>query len=440
MINDELKKSVFLSLAGKYSHYAMQLISLMILARVFSISDFGIVAILTVLATFFMLIGEFGLGPALISKENIYPKLRESSFLLSAILGLIVFFIFSFLGPLIASFYNQPAYTYLVLLTAASVLFYSTSTVPLASLQKDSMFIHIGFSEVCSEIITLSVILIFWLYFPNFSLIILASKPLCYSFFRFLFLYFFCKNTKTGRPRFSFKFDLSSLRSIYAFSKYQFASNFFVYVSRNLDNILVGKYFSVDTLAIYEKSYQIMRYPLQLLSFAFTPAIQPVLTKIRNDKTEFTSAYSYFSIRLSIIAGFSSVIFYFLADYIVLIILGKKWLDVSEYLKIFAISLPFQIVLSSTGAFFQAANKPDLLFKCTLFSVVTNTFSIVSGIYSGDIIFLCYAICCSFYLNYLQCNYALLRFVLNEFNVYVVLPVVITTLSSAAILLCILYI
>lgn len=399
----KLKEALIKSISGRYIVYAVQVVSMMILARIFTPEVFGIFAVVQVFAVFFALFSEMGLGPAIINESKIPVAMRDGLFTVTLFLGLLVAIVFFLGSPLISWFYDNSIYSTLVLPVAASVVFNAMLIVPLASLQKDRKFISIARAEALAEVGSLVTVVCLIPYID--SIWALAVKPLVASILKFVFLWLESKRTIIGRP--AFGRELWHIQKLIGFSAYQTGFNFLNYFSRNLDNILVGKFFGAVSLGVYDKAYQLMRYPLMLLTFAMTPAIQPVLTEIKHDKYEFERLHNKFVRYMSLLGLGVSVAVYVLADLIVKVVLGSQWGMVIPLLEILSITIPIQIVLSSSGGFYQAAGRVDLHFKCGLFSSITNVSAIIFGIYEGSLEALCWLIVLSFSVNIIQCYYVM---------------------------------
>lgn len=69
---------------------------------------------------------------------------------------------------------------------------------------------------------------------------------------------------------------LQPLRTIFAFSAYQFSFNVINYFTRNLDKLLIGKYMGMSPLGFYEKSYRLMMLPLQNITNIISPVMHPI--------------------------------------------------------------------------------------------------------------------------------------------------------------------
>ncbi|QUM89229.1 oligosaccharide flippase family protein [Moritella sp. 36] len=406
-INNELNKGILHSLIGKYSLYILQITSLAILARLFTPNDFGTLAALQVLILFFQLLATSGLGPAIIHKDSINDEERDGIFSATLIIGLMLSLLFIYITPVLANWLELMNVNLLTYVLALSVFFSAISMLPLASLQKDTQFIIIGKAEIMAELIALMVCIL--LYFMGLGVVALAIKILVTPIGRFIFYHRFSNNTEIGKAKIGIK--ISSIIPLFAIAKFQLGFNILNFFSRNLDTLLVAKYFGVTTVGFYEKTYQIMRYPLQLFTFAITPALQPVLTRYKSQPDIIFTAYYQLAYKLSFLGILTATIMFWYANDIIFILFGSQWLAVSELLKILALSIPVQMVLSSTGGLYQAMGATKHMFYCGIFSSIVNVSAIIFGVYIGDMTVLCSSLVAAFILNYIQCFYVLHRFV-----------------------------
>ncbi|KZN58220.1 hypothetical protein N473_05625 [Pseudoalteromonas luteoviolacea CPMOR-1] len=424
----KLLNAIISSVSGRYVVYAVQLLSLMIMARIFTPEQLGFFAILQVFSIFFMLFSEMGFAPALINKEKLPKNHRDGIYSFTWVMGAVVTLLFALSGPLIAWFYSEPVYQLLILPVAISILFNTACIVPTAALQKDRRFLILARADSISELVSLFAVILIALYFD--PLWALSLKALIVSVFRFYQYWLSSSNTAFGKP--SFGKELHHFKSLLSFSSYQFGFNILNYFSRNLDTILVGKYMGTASLGVYDQAYKLMRYPLLLLTFAMTPAIQPVLTTLKDNKKEFGRLHNKFALYMAYIGSLIGVLVFFLAEFIVSLMLGKQWSAVVPVIEVLSITIPIQTLLSSSGGFYQAAGRADLLFKCGVFSSITNVSAIAFGIYSESLETLCWMLVASFSINFVQCYWLLSRHLLDGGRSKLVLnlmPIVITVLA-----------
>lgn len=396
-MKNPLYSAILKSLSGRVSTYIIQFVALTIYARIFSPEEFGIIASIQVFVVFFMMLSDIGIGPAIISKKKFESFERDGVYTFTLIMGLflgVVFYAFSYF---LNDFYGGYQYQDIAKLVCIAIVFSSLNIVPTAAMNKDTKFIHIAVIEIVGEIISL--VFIYILYSYNYGVLALASRPLIQSATRLVFLYIFSDRTSLGRPAFSR--GVHHVRSILNFSLFQFGFNFINYFSRNLDNILVAKYFGMAVVGAYDKAYQLMRYPLMVTTFAMTPAIQPILTKERENIPKVVFEHNKLTARLFSISIPISFFIYLNSHEIIIFLFGYGWQQVEPLLKIFSFMIPIQSVLSTSGAFFQVMNRPKLLFFSGLISALSNLSAIINGVYLGGVEYIAIGLVFSFSFNFI---------------------------------------
>lgn len=390
---------------SRYAVYAVNLLSMMLLARLFTPEAFGTVAAIMVFFVFFQLMAEAGLGPAIINLNHLAQDDRDGLFGLTLVIGLALAVLFAALAPVFLAFYKLPRVDEVVPYIALSVLFFSASIVPNALLLREQAFFRIANGGLAAEVVSTAATITLTQFIE--PLHALAAKGAFSAATLFFVIWFFSAKTEFGRPWPGRKF--SAIRPLLGFSGYQLGFNFINYFSRNLDNILVGKYMGATALGNYDKAYQLMRYPLMLLTFAMTPAIQPVIRKHAGDPRKVEEIHRDFTFKLSLLGAAAGLAMYVLAEWIILIALGKQWLDVVPIIRILAIAIPVQVVLSTSGSFFQAMNHADLLFLSGGLSAVVMVSAIIVGIIARDIELLCWCLVAAFHINFVQIYYCMYK-------------------------------
>lgn len=410
MQRNDLYRAIGRSMLGRYAVYATNLVSLSVLARIFAPQDFGTVAAIAVFVVFFQLMAEAGLGPAIINLNQLSHEDRNGLFTLTVLVGFGLSAIFLALAPVFLAFYELPRVDEVVPFVALSLLFYAGSIVPNAFLLRGQAFFRIAHAGLAGEIVsTVTAVVLSMIIDPLHAL---ASKAAVSAGISFAVIFAAAAKTEFGRPALGTR--ISAIKPLLGFSSYQFGFNFINYFSRNLDNILVGKYLGAASLGIYDKAYQLMRYPLMLLTFAMTPAIQPVIRQYAGDAKKVEAIHRDFTFKLSLIGGAAGLTMYILADPIVRVLLGNQWEEVIPLIRILAIAVPVQVVLSTSGSFFQAMNRADLLFLSGSLSACVMVAAIVWGILRRDILVLSWGLVVAFHISFFQAHYILYRKVFKE--------------------------
>jgi len=407
---NQLYKAMSRSMVAKYTVYAVNLLSTIWLARLFTPEHFGTVAAVMVFFIFFQLISEAGLGPAVVNINELKPENRNGIFTLTILIGVVTSLLFFKLSPIITNFYRLSRLNEVIPYIAISLFFSAAAILPNAFLMRQQAFYRMAISGIFSQLASLlSAVILIKFIDPLHAL---ASRVAFGSAVMFVFIYYFSSETDFGRPALGKK--ILAIKPLLKFSIYQFGFNFINYFSRNLDNILVGKYLGANSLGIYEKAYQLMTYPLMLLTHAFTPAIQPVLRQYAADIDKIEHIHRDFTFKLSLLGSIAGFAVFLLADFIVKIALGPNWTAVAPLIQVLAIAIPVQIVLSTSGSFFQTMNRPDLLFFSGFLSAIVMVTAIVYGILQKDMIAIAWALVAAFHINFIQAYFVMYLWVFKR--------------------------
>lgn len=405
-----LYAAIVRSMMGRYAVYGANLLSMMLLARLFSPDQFGAVAAVSVFLVFFQLLAEAGLGPAIVNQKSWSASDRNGVFGLTLLVGGGLFGLFALSASSLAEFYNNSRVEEVVPLVAGALFFFAASVVPNGLLLREQRFFKLAQAGLAAEVVsTVATVVLLQLVKP---LTALGFKYLVGAAVYFFVVYSASSSTEFGRPCWGRNFG--AVRSMLAFSGYQFGFNFINYFSRNLDSILVGRYLGAQELGVYDKAYQLMRYPLMLLTFAMAPAIQPVIRQFAHDVNKIELIHRRFTFQLSIAGILAGVFMYVGADFIVNLLLGGQWGGVVPVVRILAVSIPVQVVLSTIGGFFQAVSRTDLLFWSGVISATAMVTAIVWGVRQGNLESLSWALVIAFHVNFLQSYFILYRFVFRQ--------------------------
>jgi teichuronic acid exporter len=204
-------------------------------------------------------------------------------------------------------------------------------------------------------------------------------------------------------------------KRIIRFSSFQFMFNIINYFSRNLDNILIGKFLGPAELGCYDKSYRLMTLPVQNLTHVITPVLMPVLSKYQDDKSTIYNTYLKVVNLLAVIGFPLSIFLYFAAPEIINVVYGPQWVQSIPVFKILALTIGIQMILSSYGAIFQAVNRTDLLFYSGFLSAAFMVGGIAYGVFiNKTLVSVGYGLLVAFVINFFQGYFMLIQIALKH--------------------------
>lgn len=412
----EIVSGVFFSAITKYSSVLINFLVTVILARLISPSDFGVVAIAMVFSSFFSMLSDAGIGPAIIQSRTLDASDIESLFTFTIFLGISLSFFFFVASDMISIFYSYNDLSIIIKFLSSSILFRCASIVPMNLLMKNKCFKTIAkstlYSHVICGIVAISCALL------GFGIYSLLVVPILGSFLLFIAYY----RSYSIKP--AFRISFKPLNKIFYYSLYQFLFTVINYFSRNVDKLILGKVFGATSLGYYEKSQRLMMMPVGYLSNVISPVIQPIFSDYQDNK-DWLANKSLKILEILALVGFPlSVLLYLSSTEIIIIIFGDQWYGAIYAFKILSISIGFQMIYSPQGAFFQSANATKLLFYNGLLTAALNIVSVIIGcLWLKSLTALCYGIVASyitafFVTYYLMCKYVFKIYFSKFLNIF----------------------
>lgn len=404
MANISIKKAALINFIAKYSNILIQLLVNCILARILTPDDYGIVAVITVFISFFTMIADMGIGPAIIQNKELSNRDVSEIFTFTILTGVIISIIFALFSYPLSKIYDNNVYIYLGMILSISILFNILNIVPNSLLLKEKKFKTLGVRTIIINFLCGMITIALALAGAKYYSLVINS----------VLVGFFTFSINCYGSNLKIKFSFSSIKKIKQFSSYQFLFNFINYFSRNLDNLLIGKFMGQVPLGYYDKAYKLMLYPVSNLTFVITPVLHPILSDYQNDKNIIYEKYLKVVKLLALLGAFISVYCFFSADEIIRIMFGNQWGASVASFKILSISICVQMVLSSSGTIFQATNETKKMFYAGLLGAGANILMIIIGVLKGKIEYVAIGVVIAYMLNFITCYYLLIKKVFNR--------------------------
>lgn len=349
-----LVKGTFYIAIAKYSGIAAQIIISAVLARLLHPSDFGLLAIASVIIAFFNILSNVGIGPAIIQRKDLSKYQIDQLFSFTLHLGFLLALIFFCLSWPIAHIYGQEELRPICQILSILILCTCASTVSQNILYKEKQFKFVAFTNLFVQIgcgILAIVAALSGLGVYSLVLSQVAGALITNTIFL------------VKRPRkYYFKQDWTPVKSVFSYSAYNFLATLANYVTMNLDKLLVGKFIGPTGLGYYEKSYRLMFMPIQNITFVVEPVLHPLFSEIQNDFKQI--AHKYLKLLKSLAyASFSiAIVLSFCAKELILLFFGSQWGAAVLPFQVMALSVGVQMLSMTCGAMFNACNATKQSF------------------------------------------------------------------------------
>lgn len=402
-----IKQAAIINAFGKYSKVLLGIIVEVVLARLLTPHDYGVVAVVTVFTTFFAIFSDMGLGTAVVQRKDLTRQDIDQLYTFTVYAAFLLALLFYFFSYMIASFYQSAVYVRIGHLLSISLFFDTLNMVPNGVLNRQKLFVTIAVRTIVVYVVSVIITIILALLGAKYYA--LVAQAMFTSFFTFVW------NIRTTKLRFKLRYNNGPLKSIASYSGFQFAFNLINYFSRNLDNLLAGRFIGSTALGYYNKAYTLMQYPVSNLTGVITPVLHPILSDYQDNRETLYNKYMNIVKLMMAIGIWAEAICIFAGPEIVHLLYGRRWDNSVICFQLLAISIATQMVNSSSGAAFQALGNTKLLFIQGIINTVVTIAAILFGIFSGKTIFaLALWVSISFLINFLVSFFVLIHFAFKK--------------------------
>ncbi len=359
-VNKSITNGILWTAVGKYSTVIISIIVTAVLARLISPKEFGVVAIASVAIAFLSMISNMGFGPAIIQNKRLSAKDLDGIFSYTILIGLVLSILLICCAPFVAKYYNDESLKVITKLLAVELFFSTINIVPNSLFLKNKNFKFIAKRTFFINVIT-GIVSVVYAFYGGGCYALLVS-PILSS------ILIFFVSLRVYPLKIDWNFSLKPIKAIFSYSFFQLLFNILNYFSRNLDKLLIGKYLNMSALGYYQKNYQLMMYPLANITSVINPVLQPFLSDYQDQKKMIASKNTKIFQILSSISFPIGMFFFFASEEIVRVMFGDQWLLAVPTFRILALSIPLQIIFSTSGSIYQSANATNYMFYVELFN------------------------------------------------------------------------
>jgi len=316
-LKSKIFKSSGLLILVKLIQRSIGLISILILARLLTPEDFGIVAISALVTGFCIVLSGAGSQQYIIQKKNVDNADLNSAWTFNLFNKIIIWLALIALVPYISQFYNNPELNLVLYISATILLIGAVRSPGVMLLKRELNYKPIFNLLLTSKIISFISAMCFVFFEPSYWAIIFGT--IVASLSKTIGSYFI----HPAKPRICIK----KIKEQWLFSKWVLLKSGLGYIRGQIDNIIIAKLFSTQILGGFHLAKRIAVLPNTEI---INPAIEPLLSgfaKIKNDPGNLTHQFTISFIAISSLIIPSSVFIYYFPETIVNFFLGSQWTE-----------------------------------------------------------------------------------------------------------------
>jgi polysaccharide transporter, PST family len=363
------------SVATTYGGGALQILAAVILARLLTPADFGLVAIITVLTSFAPLLIDFGLGDATTQRKKITPSQISSLFWLATGIGLALAVTLAACSPLIAALYREPVLEPIALCTSITFVLWALSNQHLALLRRTMQFGRIAKIQLLGTLAGIAAAIV--LAIAGWGYWALVVRPIVYALWVVVGAWLACR-WRPGLPAFD-----NEVKSMVRFGLHVVGFSVTYNVAKSVDRIALGLFYRPDQVGYYQNAITLYESSIfQALAQVHTVG-SAALSKLQSDVVALRQKYESALSALAFFVMPAAAILAVTGEDVTVILLGEKWRAAGSLLRIIALRGIPQVVEGSQGWLHLSIGRADRWRNWGIVSLAVQIVAVLAGLPFG---------------------------------------------------------
>ncbi len=368
-------KGLFWSSVERFSNQGVQFVFSIILARLLSPSDYGIIAMVTIFFAVAQSFVDSGFSNALVRKTDRVEEDLSTCFYFNIGVGIIAYIVLFLIAPLVANFYSQPILSPIIRITGLGVILNSLCVV-----QQALFTIKIDFKSQAK--ITLSATVIsgivgIILAYQGYGIWALVWQGVASSIVRMGLLWLMSK----WRPRTGF--SKSSFNYLFGYGSKLLVSGLLDTIYNNIYPIVIGKFYNPAQLGNYSRALGWAQLPSANITSILQRVTFPVLSAIQDDTLRLQNSYRRL-LKLSAFIVFPLMMgLAAIASPLIRVILTAKWDGCVLYLQILCFALMLYPIHAINLNLLQVKGRSDIFLRLEIIKKIIGVIILIITIPLG---------------------------------------------------------
>lgn len=368
-------RGAFFTFAAQGARILLQLLSVVILARLLSPHDYGLLAIALVIVGLGEIFRDFGLTSASIQATTLSTGQRDNLFWINTAIGVVIAGLTFVLAWPVASISGEAELFGIVQWLALTFVLNGLATQHRANLMRDLKLRALAVVDVASSAIALAAAVVAAALGAGYWALVVQQLVMG--------LVILVGVVAAGRwvPRWYSR--RSSIRPLLSFGGHLVATGLLQYAGRQIDTIAIAIRLGTQPLGLYNRGFQLIMTPLGQVRSPLQSVALPVLSRVQDDQPRFDNYVVAAQLALGYLIGIPLAIAAGLSEPIVGIMLGARWAETAPLISMFAIAGLLTTVSFVGYWIYLARGLGAQLFRYTAVTTVIKIVCIVIGSFFG---------------------------------------------------------
>ncbi len=346
-----------------------------VLARILDPSVYGTIALITVFTTILQVFVDSGLGNALIQKKDADDVDFSTVFYTNIVFCSVLYGLIFLCAPLIARFYNDMSMVWLVRVLGLTVLISGVKNVQQAYVSRNMLFKRFFFSTLGGTIVAAVAGIVMAM--KGFGVWALVAQQVINLLIDTCILWI----TVKWRPKKVFSWE--RLKGLFSYGWKLLVSSLLDTVYNDLRQLIIGKMYSGEDLAFYNKGKQFPNLVVNNINTSIDSVLLPSMSNVQDDR-DHVKSMTRRSITVSIYTMAPMMMgIAFVAEPLISLLLTDKWLPCVPFLRIFCITYMFRPLHAANLNAIKAMGKSDLFLKLEIEKKLVGMALLLSTMWFG---------------------------------------------------------
>lgn len=340
-----------------------------LIARILSPEDYGLIAMASIYIGFAESLNEFGVGAAVVQKKDITEEEIRSTYLISIGMGVSLTLISVLIAPFLAEFFREPRLTAIMYALSATFVISAVKNIQQSVMNRHMRFKDIARIEVICKVTTSIISYLCALYGAGVWTLVIAF--LLYNTVQAA-MYASCERQRPGKIS-----DIVAIKEIFHFGLQVMLARIVTILSQRTDMLIISKLINAEVLGVYSLSMSLANKPLDKILSILNQVLLPVFSKAQHDNLRFRQYFAKtFELELLIMLPIY-VLIIVAAGPLVTAVLGTKWFGTVLPLKMFGVAGIFMYFASFCSMVVTSIGRPRMhlfyslsLYLCMVFSML----------------------------------------------------------------------
>lgn len=360
------------TLSAQVFKFVFSTAATIVLARLLTPQDYGLIGMVVIITNFVGMFQYLGLSTATVRWSTLNHEQVSTLFWINLGLSTAIALLTFASAPLAAWFYHEPRLIWITAAYAISILITGAYIQHEAILMRQMRFTAIAIVETSALLIGFAAAIVAAWYGAGYWALVINQLVMTLVTLSGIWLVCRWRPGLPGRG--------VGVRAMLSYGRNLTGFNFMTYFARNLDNVLIGKFWGAYQLGVYSRAYQMLLMPMQQINAPLVAVAVPALSRLTDSPERYRAAFLKILEKIAMITMPGVVFMIATSDWLVLFLLGPQWREAGRIFMLLGVAAIIQPVTRTALWLFTTQGRSREILNWGIIGGALSIVSIVAGL------------------------------------------------------------